>query len=45
MNTLKPLCEKVREILKQRLPACFRKPASRPPKMEVQMDFPWLSKR
>lgn len=45
MNIIKPLLEKVRPLLEQRLAFRFLKSPKRSRRLEIQMEFPWLSKR
>jgi len=45
MNIIKPLFDKVLPLLEQRFPAYFRKHPGRSRRMEIQMEFPWSSKR
>ncbi len=45
MNIIRPLFEKIRPLLEERFPACFRQPARRVRRMEIQLEFPWAAKR
>lgn len=45
MNTPKTISVRILALLAQRFTTCFRKRANRPRNMEIQMEFPWLSKR
>ncbi|MEO5713411.1 MAG: hypothetical protein ABIT37_07970 [Luteolibacter sp.] len=45
MNTLLPLFCKVRSLLEQRFPNYLRPQPVRRRRIEVQLEFPWHSKR
>lgn len=45
MNTLTPLLGKALRFLESRLAGRFGRPPARRPHLEVQLEFPWLSKR
>jgi hypothetical protein len=45
MNIIKPLFEKILPLLEERFPSCFRRRRARPRRMEIQLEFPWHSKR
>jgi hypothetical protein len=45
MNIIKPLFEKIRPLLTQRLQEPFRRRENRPRRMEIQLEFPWHGKR
>lgn len=45
VNIIKPLFEKIRPLLTQRLPEPFRRRENRPRRMEIQLEFPWHGKR
>ena len=45
MNIIKPLFERIRPLLTQRLPERFRRRDNRSRRMEIQLEFPWHGKR
>ena len=45
MNILKCLLDKVQPLLEERFPTYFRRRQIIHRKLEIQLEFPWLSKR
>ncbi len=45
MNIIRMLFGRIRPLLEERFPECFRQPARLPRKMEIQLEFPWAAKR
>jgi hypothetical protein len=45
MNVIKSLIDKILPLLEAKFPACFRRRSERVRRMEIQLEFPWHSKR
>jgi hypothetical protein len=45
MNIIRPLFERIRPLLEERFPGCFRQPVRKARKMEIQLEFSWAVKR
>lgn len=45
MNIIRSLIERILPLLEERLPTCFRQPAKRTRRMEIQLEFSWAVKR
>jgi hypothetical protein len=45
MNIIKPLFERIRPLLEYRFPALFQQRQIIHRKLEIQLEFPWLSKK
>ena len=45
VRLIKPFLEKILPLFETRFPGCFRRRPGRPRRMEIQLEFPWISKR
>ncbi len=45
VNMIKPFFERIFPLLEERFPTCFRRRQVIRRKIEIQLEFPWLSKK